>query len=84
MALVTIADLKYGKQGGRRAQFYRLTAPANGDTLATGLSRVDQVVPVPLTAFAAADAVSVSIDGGTVTFNVIGTARDLAVEVLGV
>lgn len=71
--------------GNRRVITARLTAPANNDTWATGLSVIDHVQIERIGTIAAADSVGVaSISGGTITFGVAGTARDLLVSVQGI
>lgn len=86
MAAVTIASgPRWNTYGAKRAVSARLTAPADGDTWATGLTAVEDVRITPIgTTLAAADAFGVnSISGGTVTFEIVGTARDLLVEAIG-
>lgn len=86
MAAVTVAEGPHiNVTGSKRRIAVKLTAPADGDTWVTGLSNIDnvQITPVGAT-LAAADAFGVnSVSGGTVTFEVVGTARDLYVEALG-
>jgi hypothetical protein len=87
MAAVTIASgPNHMVVGNRRQVRARLTAPADGDTWATGLQSVEDVKITPIgTTLAAADAFGVnSISGGTITFEVVGTARDLLVTALGI
>ena len=62
-----------------------LTAPANDDTWATGLTSIDRVeFAFPAGNLAAADSVSYTKSGGTVTLKVVGTARDLVATAYGV
>lgn len=86
MAAATIASgPKFRRSGRRRIVWATLTAPANDDTWATGLSSIEHVdIQFPAGNLAAADAVSYTASGGTLTFKVIGTARNLEVEVTGV
>lgn len=72
--------------GNKRRVSYKLTAPANTNTLATSLYSIDdvQITACDSTALAAADSLSVTaISGGTLTFGVIGTARDFFVVAVG-
>lgn len=87
MAAATIADGPHRRSvGNKREVRAKLTAPADGDTWATGLQSIDNVQVTPSgTTLAAADAFGVnSISGGTITFEVVGTARDLFVVVTGI
>lgn len=84
MAAATVTASTQTRQGRRRVVLARLTAPANNDTWVTGLASVDHVnISFPAGNLAAADAVSWTASGGTITFGVIGTARNLSVEVIG-
>jgi len=84
MAAVTIAEgPSFNVAGIKRHVTAKLTAPANGDTWNTGLSGITSVLCQQIGAAAAADAVGVSVSGGTITFNVVGTARDLYVTAHG-
>lgn len=83
MAAVTVVNQKFSVAGNQRIVTGKLTAPANGDTWVTGLTSIDSADVTFSGASAAADSVSVSVSGGTITFNVIGTARDLFVAVSG-
>ena len=87
MAAVTVAKDHRNVKGRQRSISARLTAPANGDTWITGLNDIDGVQLTFATAAAAADSVSAvvgtGVNAGKITFTVIGTARDLWVEVLG-
>ncbi len=83
MAEATIAKVKRNVTGNQRSHSYRLTAPANTNTLTTGLVEIDSVQCTFATAGAAADSVSAVVSGGVITFTVIGTARDLWVDVKG-
>ena len=85
MAAVTIAEGPNNNIAGiNRKVSAVLTAPANGDTWNTGLS---QILSVQITwqsaTVAAADAIGYTKSGGTVTFVVVGTARDVCVQVTG-
>lgn len=85
MAQVTVTARSVTQMGHKRAVFSLLTAPANDDTWVTGLSAVDHVnIGFPAGNLAAADAVSYTVSGGTVTIKVIGTARNLSVQAIGV
>lgn len=85
MAAATIAEGPHNNVIGRKRQVQaKLTAPADGSTFDSGLYRVDHVGVTFSGASAAADSTSVSVSGGTVTFNVIGTARDLYLTVTGI
>lgn len=83
MAAVTVASSKPSRSGKNRIVDAILTAPANNDTWVTGLSIIDLVQITPAGAVAAADSTGFTISGGTITFLVIGTARDLHVTVKG-
>ena len=85
MAAVTIASgPSWNTRGAKRSVSATLTAPANDDTWVTGLTAVERVeISFPAGNLAAADAVSYTVSGGTVTFKVVGTARNLAVEAIG-
>lgn len=83
MAAVTVASSQTGRSGRSRQIRAILTAPANADTWITGLASVENV-QITMVAAAAADQASItSIVGGTITFTVAGTARDLHVVVRG-
>lgn len=87
MAAVTIASgPNLNVTGNKRRVSAKLTAPADGDTWNTGLSAIDDVLITPIGAtIAAADAFGVnSISGGTITFEIVGTARDVFVVATGV
>lgn len=85
MAAVTIASGPVNVvTGNKRRVSVKLTAPANNDTWATGLYSIDDVqISFPGGDLAAADAISHTKSGGTITFKVVGTARDLSVVVTG-
>jgi hypothetical protein len=84
MAAATVTSSQQTRMGRKRVVFGLLTAPANNDTWVTGLASIDHVnIGFPAGNLAAADAVSYTLSGGTITFKVIGTARDLAVQVIG-
>lgn len=87
MAAVTVASgypVRF-VAGSKVIVLAKLTAPADGDTWATGLTVVDAVFPAFISGtIAAADAIGVnSISGGTVTLEVVGTARDIFVMAVG-
>lgn len=85
MAQATVASTTRTRMGRRNVVFARLTAPANNDTWVSGLSSIEHInIGFPAGNLAAADAVSYSVSGGTVTFTVIGTARDLSVQAIGI
>jgi hypothetical protein len=69
--------------GANRHVSALLRAPADRDTWDTGLTEIGYVQATFSGASAAADSVSVSVSGGVITFNVIGTARDLYVLASG-
>jgi hypothetical protein len=85
MAAVTVASGPVNNViGNKRRVSAVLTAPADGDTWATGLTAIDDVqISFPAGNLAAADSVSHTVSGGTVTFKVVGTARNLNVVVTG-
>lgn len=84
MAQVTVTETTRTRMGRRNVVFAKLTAPANDDTWVTGLSSVEHInIGFPAGNLAAADAVSYTVSGGTVTFKVIGTARNLSVQAIG-
>lgn len=89
MAAVTVAESDRNVVGKNREVNAVLTAPANGDTLdARTLGFFGTVFGIQVTfatASAAADSISVtrSADKLTLTFNVVGTARDLFVQLVG-
>ena len=85
MAAVTVASgPSHRVSGNRREVSVTLTAPANDDTWATGLTVVEDVrIGFPAGNLAAADAVSYTVSGGTITFKVIGTGRNLRVTAIG-
>lgn len=87
MAAVTIASgPTLNIQGNRRVVTAKLTAPADADTWVTGLYNID-VVQCTMTGstIAAGDYAGVtSVSGGTVTFEIVGTARDVYVTVTGI
>lgn len=85
MAAVTVASSTQEVWGRHRIILAKLTAPADGDTWNTALKSIDLVQITPTgTTLAAADAFGVnSISGGTITFEIVGTARDLYVSVFG-
>lgn len=85
MAAVTVSSKKLSRYGRQRVVQAALTAPANDDTWDTGLSSIDSVsFAFPAGNLAAADAVSYTADGGTVTIKVVGTARNLVATARGV
>lgn len=96
MAAVTVAESKRTIFGNLRVVMAKLTAPADGDTWNTGLSKIYSVQTTlsgatQATSFATTPAVSApdnvgvnSISGGTITFEVSGTARDVYVVVHGI
>lgn len=85
MADVTVASIKRSRAGRQRIVQAALTAPANNDTWETGLNAVDAVVfSFPAGDLAAADSVSYTASGGTVTIKVVGTGRDLIATAYGV
>lgn len=85
MAAATVTSTKYARTGRQRVVSAALTAPANDDTWDTGLSSIDSVsFEFPAGNLAAADAVSYTASGGTVTIKVIGTARNLIATARGV
>lgn len=86
MAAVTIASgPTLNVTGSRRRVSAKLTAPADGDTWNTGLVSIDdvQITKIGATQSAADDASVNSISGGTITFEITGTARDLFVVACG-
>lgn len=87
MAAVTVATGYPVRtvQGNKRVVIAKLTAPADGDTWVTGLTTIEDVqITYDGATIAAADAVGVNtLSGGTITFEVVGTARDLRVQVTG-
>ena len=85
MAAVTVASgPTHHVVGNRRHVKATLTAPADADTWNTGLVVVEDVqIGFPAGNLAAADAVSYTVSGGTITFKVIGTARNLRVTAIG-
>lgn len=85
MAAVTVSSKKLSRSGRQRVVQANLTAPANDDTWDTGLKVVDSVsFAFPAGNLAAADAVSYTASGGTVTIKVVGTARNLVATARGV
>lgn len=85
MAAATVTSTTQERSGRKRIVYARITAPANNDTWVSGLSSIDHInFGFPAGNLAAADAVSYTVSGGTVTFKVIGTARDLSVQAIGV
>lgn len=85
MAAATVTATRRSRSGRRRVVEADVTAPANDDTWATGLKVVDTVTfSFPAGNLAAADSVSFTKSGGTVTFKVVGTARDLTAIARGV
>ena len=85
MAAVTVSSRKYARTGRQRVVSAALTAPADGDTWDTGLKVVDSVsFAFPAGNLAAADSVSYTASGGTVTIKVVGTARNLIATARGV
>lgn len=85
MAAVTITDgPRWNAVGNRRHVSVAVTTPADGDTWATGLQSIDTVsIGFPNGDLAAADAVSYTKSGGTVTIKVVGTARNLTLTASG-
>lgn len=86
MAAVTIASgPRLNVVGNRRRVSAKLTAPANDDTWdVPHLSSIEDVqISFPAGNLAAADAVSHTVSGRTITFKVVGTARDLTVVATG-
>ncbi len=85
MAAATVADGPHFDLASRnRSVFVKLTAPANGDTYNTGFSQINDVQITWVSGtIAAADAVGCTVSGGTVTFVVVGTARDVYLRVSG-
>lgn len=84
MAAATVTAREGFQLGHKRGVFASFTAPANNDTWVSGLARIDTVLfGFPGGNLAAADSVSYTKSGGTVTFKVVGTARDLEVLVIG-
>ena len=85
MAAATVTSTKRSRTGRQRVVTAALTAPANDDTWATGLKVIDSVsFAFPAGNLAAADSVSYTASGGTVTIKVVGTARDLIATARGV
>jgi hypothetical protein len=86
MAAVTITSgPRWNAVGNRRHVQITATAPADGDTWNTGLQSIDNVlISFPAGNLAAADSVSYTASGGTVTIKVVGTARDLNIQAIGV
>lgn len=72
--------------GNKRRVSVKLTAPADNDTYDTGLYAIDDAIVSYISAtIAAADAVGInSISGGVVTFEVVGTARDVFLVANGI
>lgn len=84
MAAATVASKRYSRVGRQRIVSAALTAPNNDDTWATGLTSIERVVfTYPAGNLAAADSVSYTKSGGTVTIKVVGTARDLIATAYG-
>lgn len=84
MAAATVASKRYSRIGKQRVVTATLTAPANDDTWATGLTSIEKVTfAFPAGNLAAADSVSYTKSGGTVTIKVVGTARDLIATAYG-
>jgi len=85
MAAATVTATRRSRFGRRRIVEVDVTAPANDSTWDTGLKVVNSVVfSFPAGNLAAADSVSYTASGGTVTFKVVGTARDLTAIARGV
>ena len=84
MAAATVTSSVQTRQGRKRVIYAQVTAPANNDTMVTGLASIDHInFGFPGGNLAAADAVSYTVSGGTITFKVVGTARDLSLEIIG-
>lgn len=87
MAAATVASgPTFNVIGNRRRVSARLTAPANNDTwVVPGLQYIEDVeISFPGGDLAATDSVSHTVSGATITFKVVGTARDLRVIAVGV
>lgn len=85
MAAATVTSTVTTQMGHKRIVIGRLTAPANNDTWDTGLKAIHHVgISYPGGNLAAADAISHTESGGTITIKVVGTARDLSVLVVGI
>lgn len=85
MAAATVSSYTIQQMGNRRVVIASLTAPANNDTWDTGLKSIDYVgINFPNGDLAAADAISYTKSAGTVTIKVVGTARNLAMFVIGI
>ena len=85
MAAATVTATRRSRYGRQRVVEADCTAPANDDTWATGLKAVYSVVfSFPAGNLAAADSVSYTASGGTVTFKVVGTARNFTAIARGV
>ena len=85
MAAATVTATRRSRSGRQRVVEADMTAPADTNTWETGLKTVHSVVfSFSAGNLAAADCVSYTASGGTVTFKVIGTARDLTAIARGV
>lgn len=85
MAAATVTATRRSRYGRQRVVEADFTAPANTNTWETGLKRVNSVVfSFPDGDLAAADSVSYTASGGTVTFAVVGTGRDFTAIARGV
>lgn len=86
MAAATIADGPDNVVfGNKRVVFAKITTPADGSTFDSGLAAIENVqITYVSGTIAAADAVGInSISGGIITFETVGTARDVFVQVVG-
>lgn len=84
MAAATIISQRPIQAYGHDAvKHYLLDEPANTNTLETPFRSIHSVQVCFASAGAAADSVSAVVTGSTITFTVIGTARDLWVTVYG-
>jgi hypothetical protein len=87
MAAVTVTktvDSKDDVWVGLKRRFYKISAPANGDTLT--VTGAVEIVHVDITfndaAAVAADSVSYTSSGNVITFAIAGTGRALDVMVV--
>ena len=86
MAAATVASTSTHVFGDKRVVLAKLTAPADADTWNTGLLEVENVqVTIVGGTIAAGDHAGVtSVSGGTITFEIVGTARDIFVLAVGI
>lgn len=84
MAAATVASTDRTVVGNKRLVWAILTAPADTNTWDTGLSTIDAVtIAFNSASTVAADSYGYTKSGGTITFELAGTARDICVTALG-